>query len=190
MLALGVTGAYLGYRKQEFQNGTMGLFTCYLMATGWLAGRRREKSTGWVDWMAPVLGGAVAAALIWLGWHELLYPGRFRDGRAEAGFVFGSVALLAAAGDVSLLVRGGTTGARRVARHLWRLGFGFFIATVSFFLGQQQVLPEAVRGSWILVVLALLPLPLMLYWLARVRGVFGQRAGASAAADGWERAAG
>jgi uncharacterized membrane protein len=47
--------------------------------------------------------------------------------------------------------------------------FGLFIATGSFFLGQQQVFPAFLRGSIFLTVLALLPFPLMIYWLIRVR---------------------
>ncbi len=40
---------------------------------------------------------------------------------AGAYFIFGSVALLFAAGDVRMLVRGGISGAQRIARHLWRM---------------------------------------------------------------------
>lgn len=47
--------------------------------------------------------------------------------------------------------------------------FGLFIATGSFFLGQQQVFPAFLRGSVFLTVLAVLPFPLMIYWLFRVR---------------------
>jgi hypothetical protein len=47
--------------------------------------------------------------------------------------------------------------------------FGLFIATGSFFLGQQQVFPAFLRGSVLLTVLAVLPFPLMIYWLFRVR---------------------
>jgi hypothetical protein len=46
---------------------------------------------------------------------------------------------------------------------------GLFIATGSFFLGQQQVFPAFLRGSILLTVLAVLPLPVMIYWLFRVR---------------------
>ena len=35
--------------------------------------------------------------------------------------------------------------AQRIARHLWRMCFAFFIATGSFFLGQQDILPKAVQ---------------------------------------------
>ena len=58
---------------------------------------------------------------------------------------------------------------QRIARHLWRMCFAFFIATGSFFLGQQDVLPAAVRGSPVLFVLAFAPFAVMAFWLVRVR---------------------
>jgi hypothetical protein len=56
-----------------------------------------------------------------------------------------------------------------IVRHLWRMCFGFFIATGSFFLGQQQVFPAWLRGSIVLFIPALLPLVLLIFWLFRVR---------------------
>jgi hypothetical protein len=47
--------------------------------------------------------------------------------------------------------------------------FAFFIATGSFFLGQQDVMPEAIRGSAALFVPALAPIVLLLFWLVRLR---------------------
>ncbi|MBY0519421.1 MAG: hypothetical protein K2P79_03225, partial [Sphingomonas sp.] len=43
------------------------------------------------------------------------------------------------------------------------------IASGSFFLGQQQVFPKALQGSALLLVLALSPLPVMLFWLGKMR---------------------
>ena len=43
------------------------------------------------------------------------------------------------------------------------------IATGSFFLGQQQVMPAFMHGSPVLVALGIAPLPLMIFWLVRVR---------------------
>jgi len=40
----------------------------------------------------------------------------------------------------------GLPAKRRIARHLWLMCFGWFIATGSFFLGQQQVFPAWLRG--------------------------------------------
>ena len=57
-----------------------------------------------------------------------------------------------------MLMRSGVLGPKRIRRHLWRMCFGLFIATGSFFLGQQQVFPAVLRGSPLLIVLAILPL--------------------------------
>ena len=38
-------------------------------------------------------------------------------------------------------------GAPRIARHLWRLCTALTVATGSFFLGQQQMLPKSWHGS-------------------------------------------
>jgi hypothetical protein len=96
-------------------------------------------------------------------------------------FFLGSVAVLAAAGDIRMLARGGVFGPKRVVRHLWRMCFSFFIATGSFFLGQQQVFPAAIRKANVLFVPALLPLVLLIFWLFRVwrtnkgRAAFGKQ---------------
>jgi hypothetical protein len=97
-------------------------------------------------------------------------------------FFTGSVMLLAAAGDVRMLVRGGVLGAKRIARHLWRMCFGLFIAAGSFFLGGAnrplrllstvglgQHLPQALFSVGVYLVLTVLPLVLLVFWLVRVR---------------------
>ncbi len=47
--------------------------------------------------------------------------------------------------------------------------FGLFIATGSFFLGQTQFVPAPIRVVPLLLVLAIAPLVLLLYWVWRVR---------------------
>src|SRR5256886_12841210 len=90
--------------------------------------------------------------------------------------------LVAAAGDVRMLVRGGVLGAKRIARHLWRMCFGLFIAAGSFFLGPSnrplrllsavglgQHLSPALFSTGLYLVLTILPLILLIFWLIRVR---------------------
>jgi hypothetical protein len=84
-------------------------------------------------------------------------------------FFFSFVILLAAAGDIRMLVRGGVPRVQRIACHLWRMCFGLFIASGSFFLGRQQIFPEFVRKSNVLIFLTILPLILLVFWLVRVR---------------------
>jgi len=85
-----------------------------------------------------------------------------------------------------ILVRGGVLGAKRIRRHLWRMCFGWFIATGSFFLGQQQVFPAFLRGSAVLLILGVLPLFLLIFWIFRLRfakayRMWGVRSAAGAA---------
>jgi hypothetical protein len=170
MLTMAACAVWLAILKHQPGNLVGGLFTFYLVATAWATARRRDGSANVSDWIAlliPLAGGA----LLWISSVEDL--GRHVMSRngvpVGMGFFMGSVMLLAAAGDLRMLLGGGVLGAKRIVRHLWRMCFGLFITTGSFFLGQQQVFPAFVRGSNILFVLAILPLVLMIFWLVRVR---------------------
>jgi hypothetical protein len=68
-----------------------------------------------------------------------------------------------------MLVRGGSSGAARIARHLWRMCFAFFIASASIFLARQQLFPAVLRRTGALILLSFLPLILMIFWLVRIR---------------------
>lgn len=83
-------------------------------------------------------------------------------------FFVATVCLLAALGDFRMIRAGGVRGARRLTRHLWRMCFGLFIATGSFFLGQMQFVPAPIRVVPLLLALAITPLVLLLYWVSRV----------------------
>jgi hypothetical protein len=170
MLSLALTGAYLGFSKHQVLNGFMGILTFYLVATAWWTARRRDGQTGIFDWSALIVPLAVGASLATYGFKAASSQTGSKGGYpAAAYFIFGSLALLFAAGDVRMLVRGGVSGKQRVARHLRRMCFALFIATGSFFLGQQKVFPAAVRQTSILFIPAFLPLLLMIFWLFRVR---------------------
>src|SRR5437773_11478531 len=93
----------------------------------------------------------------------------------------GSVCLLAAAGDVRMLVRGGVAGVKRISRHLWRMCFGLFIAAGSFFFGGSNAplsllstvglgkyLSPAFSNTTLSSVLTILPLISLIFWLVRV----------------------
>ncbi len=170
MLILGTTGAYIGFTKHQTLNGVMGILTCYLMATAWRAARRSDGKTGIFDLAALVLVLSLGAGLLAYGLQAAkTETGMLEEYPTAAYFVFGSVALLFAAGDVRMLVRGSLTGVHRIARHLTRMCFGFFIAAASFFLGRQRLFPEAARNSGVLYLLSFMPLILMVFWLIRVR---------------------
>jgi hypothetical protein len=174
MLCLATTGAIIATIKHQPPNVIAGLLTIYMVTTAWLTGRHKDGRTGVFDWVALMFALGFAVYIWPVGIEALSRPHRMMNGvPAFMAFFVGSVVLLAAAGDLRMLVRGGVTGARRIGRHAWRMSFGLFIATGSFFLGQQQVFPVRWRGSVALMVLGLFPLVLLFYWGVRVR--FGSR---------------
>ena len=60
-------------------------------------------------------------------------------------------------------------GAPRIARHLWRMSTALFIAAMSFFFGQADVIPKPYRIMPLLAVPVFAVLVTMLYWVWRVR---------------------
>jgi uncharacterized membrane protein len=164
MLTLASSGLFLAILKSQ----TGSIITFYMISTAWLAGRRTNM--GKLEWGALLVGIGGVAAILTLAIHSVRNPAT-ADPNAPAGMAFfmAAVLLLAASGDIRMLARGQSSSRQRITRHLWRMCFGLFIATGSFFLGQQQVFPAFLRGSILLTVLAVLPFPLMIYWLIRVR---------------------
>ena len=76
--------------------------------------------------------------------------------------------LLAALGDIRMLLTAEMEWTHRIARHLWRMYFALWIAAAAFFLGQSDEFPEALRIIPLLCTPVLLVLLLMFYWLVRV----------------------
>lgn len=154
---MSAVGAYMAFMKSQMGNVFDGAMTFYQVST---ACRRRGR-TGIFDWLGLLF---VLAAGNWrdgLGVEEMNSPTGSKDGNpAIAYFGFRVVALLSAAGDVRMLVRGGVFGARRIARHLWRMCFALFIAAASIFLARPQPFPA---------ILSIPPLLFMIFWLFRVR---------------------
>lgn len=166
MLVLGVTAAILARLNDEPDSGTGGILTCYFVVTSWVTTRRHDGTTGKFEIIACALALGTAAIMAWSGFTAVASP--TPAGRGPV-FALAGVCLLAGVGDLRTVVRGRLTAAQRISRHLWRMCFAFFIATGSFFLGQQDVMPEAVRGSPVLFVLAFAPFAAMAYWLLRIR---------------------
>ena len=154
------------------QPGTIvgSIFTIYLVATAWATVRRNEGTIGRFEKVAFLVVTGCAASNMIAGYLASHSPtGRYLGYPAMLYYVFGSIMTLAALGDLKLILRGGISGAPRIARHLWRMCYALFTASGSFFLGQQKVMPAFMHGSPILVVLGIAPLVFMIFWLFRVR---------------------
>lgn len=164
MLVLGVTASILEPFRSPPGSPVGGIIVCYFVATAWMTARRRDGIPGRFERVACGLAFLGAAAAAWGGFTGATTP-------AGSGpvFAFAALCLLAGLGDLNFILRGRLTATQRLSRHVWRICFAFFIATGSFFLGQQDALPHALRGSPILFVLAFAPFALMAFWLIRLR---------------------
>jgi|SRR5579872_1471760 len=170
MLTMAAAGTTLAVMKSEPGNILGGTFTFYLVATAWMTARRSEHGISRYDWAGLAVVFAVAASELVLGTRAAMSPtGMVYDYPPGPYFFIGTVALLAFVGDVRLLSRKGISGTRRIARHLWRMCFGLFIASASLFLARQQLFPQLMRKSGTLILLSFLPQALLVYWLIRVR---------------------
>lgn len=164
MLVLGITASILEPFRTPPGSPVGGIIVCYFVATAWMTARRRDGRPGRFEKFACAFALAGGALTAWGGFTGATTP-------AGPGpvFAFAGMCLLAGLGDLTFVLLGRLSTGRRLSRHVWRMCVAFFIATGSFFLGQQDVMPEAVRGSALLFVPALAPFAIMLLWLVRMR---------------------
>jgi len=183
MLTMASLAVYIAVGRHEPSNIGGGILTFYLIGTAWLTARRRDGETSRLDWVVLLIP-LTLGILTWMNGISIVRSGVGSPDGVPVGMTFfmGSVMLLAAAGDVRMLVGRGVVGAKRIARHLWRMCFGLFIAAGSFFLGPSnrplrllsaaglgQRLSPALFSTSVYLTLTLLPLVLLVYWLVRVR---------------------
>jgi hypothetical protein len=183
MLTMGVFAVYLAIVRHQPNNIGGGILTVYLIGTAWLTARRRDGETNRLDWVVLLIPLALGI-LTWMTGLKVVRSGASSQDGVPVGmsFFMGSVMLLAAAGDVRMLLVGGVFGTKRIARHLWRMCFGLFIAAGSFFMGPSnrplrllsavglgRHLSPALFSINLYLILTILPLILLIFWLVRVR---------------------
>jgi hypothetical protein len=152
-------------------NGPAGLITLYLVVTGFTTVRPPFRGSRPLAIGMMVLGLAVALTALTWGFEAVANGGKTpREGMpAFPFFMFGTIGLLAAVSDVRVIRRGNPTGAARLVRHLWRMGYALFVAALSFFIGQADEFPEALRIIPLLALPGLAVLVTMGYWVWRLK---------------------
>jgi hypothetical protein len=171
MVVLGLTAAGIGAYESRPSQVFAGFVAAYLVFTAMTTVKRLPGIGQRFNVALMVAAFAYAVASLYGGLTEWLDPAVKVIGRPRVvpPLVVGTVILLAAIGDLRAIRAGGLRGSRRLARHLWRMCFGLFVATGSFFLGQMKFIPEAVRIMPLLLMLAFAPILFLFYWMWRVR---------------------
>lgn len=171
MVVLGLTAAGIGGYEKAPGQVLGGLVAAYLVFSAMTTVKSPPGSIPRLHVPLMVLAFALAMAMLYGGATEWLDPTVPVAGRPRVvpPLVAGTVMLLAALGDLRAMRAGGLGESRRLTRHLWRMCFGLFVATGSFFLGQMKFIPEPLRLLPLLLVLAFAPLLFLTYWMWRVR---------------------
>jgi uncharacterized membrane protein len=115
-----------------------GLFAAYLIFTAMTTVRTVGDGPNGLAVALGIFALAFGAVTVYTGVGAMGSPTGMKNGVPFGMYFFlGTIALLAGTGDMRMIRSGGAGGARRLARHLWRMCFGLFIASGSFFLGQN-----------------------------------------------------
>jgi len=165
MLVLGATAALLGFRKSPTDGNVFGgLMTVYFVLTALMTVRAVSPWTRRIN---------VAMLMVAVGLAVFNSPRGVLNGVPfPMHFFIAGVMILAAIGDVRIMLAGMPRGGPRLARHLWRMCFALFIAAGSFFSIRARV-AKILPAPFTTVPMRALPILLlfgaMFYWLWRVR---------------------
>lgn len=157
---------------------TIGLFSAYLVFTGWRAGRLRDGAPRTVDRIATIAMLAVAAGMLGLG---ALRTTAAAGHQGPVLLVFGAIGLTLAAGDLRMRRRAAVADRRRIARHLTRMLAGTIATLTAAAVVNIDFLPALAvwLGPTVLMT------PVISWWNVRVlRGPAGTREAARAADAG------
>jgi uncharacterized membrane protein len=167
MLTMSVTGMLISAVEGVAPaiNIPTALLTSYLVITSLTT--VRPAASRRIDVAAMLMGLVVGLICITLALVAIGKGGR-EAGMAYPLVLFGAVAFLASGGDLRVIRAGGLRGAPRLSRHLWRMCFALFIASIAFFLGPDRV-PAMIRTPALRAAGVLVPILAMAYWLWRVR---------------------
>ena len=168
MITTGILASVLS--AYEGKSVVGGLFVCYLVFTAMTTVKPLARAGRGVDVALMIFAFAIAVLFLVQGVVVWQKPHHMFAGVPAGMILFlGTVCLLAAIGDLRMILEGGLRGTRRLARHLWRMCFGLFVATGSFFIGQAKFIPAPIRVMPLLFALGIAPLVILLYWMWRVR---------------------
>lgn len=131
MLSMAAVGAGVAPFLDDGQrvNTVAGIMTLYMVATAWVAAKRERIEVGAFEIFGFGVAVLVAAAGAVFAIEASNSPtGTIDDSPPQSFYMFMTIGTVAALSDLNLILRGGLSGRQRIARHLWRMCVGLFIA--------------------------------------------------------------
>jgi uncharacterized membrane protein len=116
-----------------------------------------------------VLSGLNTLGLLCASTYALQLPDGILFGFHAADYAFlAAISGIALIGEIRILLQKIQSPKHRLAAHLWRMCFAFFIAAGSAFTGPgAKIFPDAIRNSGVLSLPEAMIFCAMLYWLFR-----------------------
>jgi hypothetical protein len=172
MLVMATFAAWLAIVIPGQMSNLLGaILTFYLVATGWLTVKRKQRTVGRAEKFALAASLCICVGLGGLSIAAAAgaVPG-VKGQLLVATYMVTVIAALAAIGDARLVLQGGIEGPARVARHLWRMLTALFLSFGSGFgNGLARLLPGPFHIPPMFLAPMLLPLGLLIFWMIRVR---------------------
>ncbi|GAC1406491.1 MAG: hypothetical protein NVSMB64_12210 [Candidatus Velthaea sp.] len=160
--AMALSGAVIALFEGARTSVIAGLLTSYLVFTAFIVFQPWAVRRTWVDVAAIVAALAIGLTSIGIGLSSV--------GHNPMLFIFGTVALSCGVADFRRVWSPAMLESTRISRHLWRMSFGLWIASASFFLGQaHKFFPSPLKSPLLIAVPVIVPLIAIVYWLWRVR---------------------
>jgi len=178
MLVMATFAGYLAVvMPGQIVNLVIGAMTFYLVATAWLTVRRHEAGVGLAEKFALgvilLIFAPFAVLSFQLATGETPFLASaipFEGPVLIAIYSFTLMVAIAVIGDARMVLSGGVSGARRIARHLWRMCLGLTLATGSAFTnGLPRILPGPMHVPPAFFLPQFVPIGLLVFWMIRVR---------------------
>jgi len=174
MIVMGASASILGFRKSPSNpNVPAGFMTAYFVGTALTTVRPASRWTRGINMAALPIPVGLTILNILGGIRAFANPRGVLNGAPFPMFFFlAGITLLAAVGDVRIMLSGMPRGGARLARHLWRMCFALFIAAGSFFSIRTRVakiLPAPFTTGPMRALPILLIFAAMFYWMWKVR---------------------
>jgi len=170
-----LSGFVLAALKESVEDMFLSAVVLYTVATAWLSAHRTYERSGYLEFVALAWISAVAiiALAMYLDPNNSVVRGRY--------LFWLVIAVFCVLGDLRNLFVGGLTGAQRLLRHVWRLGFSVgwsMLAVTDKALKIAGYSVEELPESLLLYVLAVTTAPIVIltaYWIIHIRFFSGQK---------------
>ena len=181
MLTMSILGAWMAALrdKEPASNIPVGVLTAYMVFTAMTTVRPLPAASRWLNLAGMLVALTLGLTLLTFALEALVSADGTSHGLpAFPFFLFGTIGLLASAGDVRMMRSGSLQGASRLVRHLWRMCLALALATFAFVPRLGRRIPEPYRNTALLSLPVVVVLLTMVYWLWRVRSKRSYRSAA------------